>query len=167
MDPRLIGTWRIVAVATRMGAFDEPDPTWDIYPLDPEHGRGLAAVGHTFGAVGTAEIGNGKSLARSEQVSWRLEDDGGELYLTFDTPHGPISIRVWFRPNGTLVWKQNIFSRRCEARRVWFNPVSGEWVGRDWPAQFSGATAFVLSLDAAPSERGSGPNESLRPSGPG
>jgi hypothetical protein len=163
MDPRFVGTWRIVAVAARMGAFDEPDPTWDIYPPYPEHGRGLAAVAHTFRADGTAEISDGKSLVRSEQVPWRLEEDGGELYLTFDMPQGPIGMRVWFRPDGTLVWEQNIFSRRCEAGRLWFNPVSGQWVGRDWPAQLSGATAFVFARDAAPSESGSGPNE---PTGP-
>src|SRR5262249_1724366 len=166
MDPRLVGTWRILAVAARTGAFDEPDPTWDIIPPDPEHGRGLGAVAHPFRADGTAEFSNGKSLVRSEQVPWRLEEDGGELYLTFDRPQGPIGMRVWFRPDGTLVWEQNIFSRRCEAGRLWFNPVSGQWVGHDWPAQFSGATAFVLARDAAPCESGSGPNEPLQPTGP-
>ena len=166
MDPRLVGTWRIMAVATHLGAVDEPDPTWDIDPPDPEQGRGLGAVAHTFRADGTAEIGNGKARVPPERVPWRLEDDGGQLYLTFETPQGPVSMRVWFRPDGTLVWEQNIFSRRCEAGRVWFNPCSGQWVGRDWLAQFSTSTAFVLARDAAPSESGARPNESLQPTGP-
>ena len=159
MDPRLVGTWRIVAVATQTGAFDVPDPTWDIVPPDPEQGRGLGALAHTFPPDGTAEIANGR-------VPWRLVDDGGELYLTLETPQGPVGMRVWFRPDGTLVWEQSILSRRCEAGRVWLNPCSGQWVGRDWPAQFGISTAFILAREAAPSDGGARPNEPLQPTGP-
>jgi hypothetical protein len=42
---------------------------------------------------------------------------------------------------------QNIFSRCIEGHRVWLNLTSGEWVGREWPSQFHGSTAFVLARD--------------------
>jgi hypothetical protein len=150
VDARLVGTWRIEAVASRTGDYEDPNLTWTTVPADTEQGERLGAVAHTFRADGTGQIGNRGVPARSpEQFTWRVEDEGGQLYLTLDSPLGPISMRVWLRPDGWLVWEQNVFSRRIEGRRVWFNPASRQWVGREWLSQFSGWAAFVLARDAA------------------
>jgi hypothetical protein len=151
MDVRLVGTWRIEAVATSTGDFDAPDPAWATHRPDPGQGVRLGAVAHTFRADGTGQIESSSQPARSaERFTWRVEKQGGQLYLTLDTPDGPVSMRVWLRPDGRLVWEQNIFSRWTEGRRVWLNLTSGEWVGREWPSQFHGSTAFVLARDDDP-----------------
>ena len=148
MGSRLVGTWRIEAVASRTGDFDDPNPTWTTLPPDPEKDARLGAVAHTFRADGTGQIGRPDVPGPPpEQFSWRVEDEAGQLYLTLDTPLGPVSMRLWLRSDGRLVWEQNVFSRRAEGRREWFNPTSGQWVGREWLAQFRGWVAFVLVRD--------------------
>jgi hypothetical protein len=152
VDPRFVGTWRIEAVATRTGDFDGTDQAWTAHPPDPGQGARLGAVAHTFRADGTGQIESNSLPDRPpERFIWRVEDEGGELYLTLDTSQGPVSMRVWLQPDGRrLLWEQNLFSRRTEGRRVWLNPTSGQWVGREWLSQFSAWTAFVLARDAAP-----------------
>jgi hypothetical protein len=161
----LIGTWRIEAVAGRTGDYDDPNPAWTTHPPDPEKDARLGAVEHTFRADGTGQIGNRDVRARpSDQFIWRIDDEAGQLYLTLDTPLGPVSMRLWLRSDGRLVWEQNVFSRRAEGRREWFNPTSGQWVGREWLSQFSGWAAFVLVRDVAPvADRGPASAEPAAP----
>jgi hypothetical protein len=155
MDSRLIGTWRIEAVAGRTGDCEDPNPTWIIHPPDPEKDPRLGEVEHMFRGDGTGQISNrAVGALPADQFTWRLDDEAGQLYLTLDTPVGPVSMRVWLRSDGRLVWEQNVFSRRTAGRREWFNPTSGQWVGREWVAQFSGCAAFVLVRDGAPAAAG-------------
>jgi hypothetical protein len=141
----LVGTWRIEAVAGRRGAYDDPNPTWTTLPPDPEKDPRLGVVAHTFRADGTGQIGRPDVPGPPpEQFSWRVEDEAGQLYLTLDTPLGPVSMRVWLRSDGRLIWEQNVFSRLTDGRREWLNPTSGQWVGREWFSQFSCGVAFVL-----------------------
>src|SRR5262249_32768134 len=144
----LVGTWRIEAVASRTGDYDDPNLTWTTLPPDPEKDVRLGAVAHTFRPDGTGRIGGpGVPVPPPEQFTWRVEDEFGQLYLTLDTPLGPVSMRVWLRSDGRLIWEQNVFSRRTEGRREWLNPTAGQWVGREWLSQFSGWAAFVLVRD--------------------
>jgi hypothetical protein len=147
----LVGTWRIEAIVCRTGDYDDPNPTWITHSPDPEQLAHLGAVAHTFRADGTGQVANRDAPSPPpEQFTWRVEDEGGELYLILDTPQGPIMMRVWLRSDGRLVWEQNVFSRRSEGRRVWLDPTSGQWVGREWLSQYSGWVAFVLVRDAVP-----------------
>ena len=147
MDPRLVGTWRIEAVASRTGDYDDPNPTWTTLPPDPEKDARLGAVAHTFRADGTWQIGSPDVSSPPQQFTWRVEDEAGQLYLTLDMPWGPVSMRIWLRSDGRLIWEQNVFSRRTDGRREWFSPTERKWVGRDWLSQFSGWVAFVLVRD--------------------
>src|SRR5262249_1469797 len=102
-------------------------------------------------ADGTGQIeGNNLPTRPPEQFTWRVEDEGGELYLTLDTSQGPVSMRVWLQPDGRRLWEQNVFSRRTEGRRGWFNPTSGHGGGREWVSRFSAWTAFGLARDVTP-----------------
>jgi hypothetical protein len=169
VDSRLVGTWRIEAVAGRTGDYDDPKPTWSTCPTDPERDARLGAVAHTFRADGTGQIGHWDATGQhSEPFTWRVEDEGGHLYLTLDTPHGPMSMRIWLRANGRLIWEQNVFSRRTEGGRLWFDPTSRRWVDRAWLAQLSGWAAFILARDAAPSaDPGEVSAKPVRGRGPG
>jgi hypothetical protein len=169
VDSRLVGTWRIEAVAARTGDYDDPNPTWNTCPPDPEKDARLGAVAHTFRADGTGQIGHPDTTGRpSEPFTWRVDDEGGQLYLTLDTPQGPVSMRIWLRADGRLVWEQNVLSRRTEGGRLWFDPTSQRWVDRAWLAQFSGWVAFILARNRAPTaDPGEVSAEPGRCSGPG
>jgi hypothetical protein len=153
MDLRLVGTWRIEGVASRTGSLDVPDTAWTFHPPTPRQRSGFYAAAYVFEADGTFRIESRGDPPRQlpERGAWRLEEEDGELYLTFDGAGGPISQRVWFPSEGRMLWATSPLSRREEGGRVWLVPGAQGWVKHDrsWLVQFNLWVAFRLVREAA------------------
>ena len=110
MGPRLVGSWHLEGVSTLLGRAgpDAGDEVWKADRAAPRHRAAMRGAGYVLRADGTGQIESRREppFWPPQPFSWRVEVEGGQLYLVLSGPDGATGrLRIWVRPDGQkMLW---------------------------------------------------------------